>query len=96
MTLNTKTLLTPDRSQKIIIVSHMEDFFLKKGYLPFNKKNIIQKFLLKFNLYFLKKIKIYLKLIFNCKFILGNPEKKDIVVFDCFTSMYIKRFFRAQ
>jgi len=61
MTLNTKTLVTPDGSQKIIIVSHMEDFFLKKGYLPFNKKNIIQKFLLKFNLYFLKKIKIYLK-----------------------------------
>ena len=91
MTSNTKTLLTPDRSHKFIIVSHMEDFYLKKGYLPFSKKNIIQKSLLKFNLYFFRKIKIFLKLIFNCKFILSNPEKKDIVVFDCFTSMYIKR-----
>ena len=91
MTLDTKTLLTPDRSQKITIVSHMEDFYLKKKYLRFNNKSITQKVSLKLNLFFFRKIKTFLKLIFNTKFIFANPEKKNIIVFDCFTSMYIKK-----
>ena len=40
------------------------------------------KSLLKFNLYFLKNIKFFLKIIFNSKFIFDNPEKKDVVIFD--------------
>ena len=81
--MNKVTLLVPDKSEKITIVSYMEKYFLKKGYHKFKEKSFTDKYLLKFFYKPLRKINIILNLIKNSNFIFKNPKKKNIIIYDC-------------
>ena len=84
---NTTPLLTPDGDHKITVLKHMEEYYLKKGYLQL-KKNFINK---KFNFKFFRKLKILIKLIISSDLIFHDPIKRDIVIYDCVTINYIKK-----
>ena len=81
--MNKVSLLTPDKSDKITVVSYMEKYFIKKGYHKFKENSFTGKYLLKFFYKPLRKIKIILNLIKNSNFIFKNPNKTNIIIYDC-------------
>ena len=75
-------LLTPEKNEIVSVISHMEDYFLKKGYKKLKKNSFIIKFLLKFYYKPFRKIRIFFYLIQKVNFIFKNPSKRDLIIYD--------------
>ena len=91
MALNTTTLINPEKDGKITVQNHVVEYYLKRGYLPYKKNSIKKKYLQKIDSNFLRKLKILITLIFNSKFILKDPKKSDIVIYDCQSTEVIEK-----
>ena len=68
----------------------MEDCFQKEGYILLKNSytNLLYKFL---SFKILRKVKIFFKLVFRCKFFFKEPEHNKIVIFDSHTTHNIEK-----
>ena len=78
MNKNTTDLYSLKDGRKVKVLKYMENFFLKKD---FSKKKFIYLYFI--NSKFFRKLFIFIQLVIKCNFIFNNPEKKDIIIYDC-------------
>ena len=82
-------LISSNFDKKINVHAFMKDHYIKIGYRNFFKSNFLNKILKIYIIYF-RKIRIILKILFKSKFIFKDPPKKDLIIYDCANSYYLK------
>lgn len=82
-------LISPNFDKKINVHTFMKDHYVKIGYLSFSKINFLNK-VIKIYITYFRKVRIIFKILFKSKFIFKDPSKKDLIIYDCENSYYLK------
>ncbi len=78
--MNHKYLLDKKNSRLLLVRDYLKEYYINKGFSLLPKNKFLRFFQVFFYTKFLRKIKIFIKLLYSCKFKFKNPNQNKILI----------------